>query len=316
MNIPRILGSRASLLGIVLGLAYGVLARFVVDSERFGEAFGVMTFSFLVLVPLAIGFLAVHPVRTPSLRYRLFAPWVPVALTVAAAWLAGWEGSICIVMGLPLLLVLSSVGGLAAGFLASRGAAFALAVLPFAAAPLEQGIPAPARVQVNVTETTVRAPAAAVWRQVVRVDSIREAERRPALFTALGFPRPVDAVLDRSGVGATRHARFEGRVTFVETVTDWREERMLSFTIDPLTDRIPPTTLDPHVTIGGEFFDVLDGTYTLHPLADGSTRVVLSSRHRVSTRFNPYAGLWAGLVMRSIQRNILHVVRERAERSS
>jgi len=38
-------------------------------------------------------------------------------------------------------------------------------------------------------------------------------------------------------------------------------------------DRIPRETLDEHVTVGGEYFDVLRGDYRLEPLGNGVTRV-------------------------------------------
>jgi hypothetical protein len=122
----------------------------------------------------------------------------------------------------------------------------------------------------------------------------------------------VAATLSRPGVGGVRTATFEGGVVFRETVTAWDEGRRLRFTIDP--EAVPASTLDPHVTIGGPYFDVLTGTYELQPLPGGRTRLVLRSEHRVSTPFNLYAGWWADRVMRSIQRNILAVLRDRAER--
>jgi hypothetical protein len=72
--------------------------------------------------------------------------------------------------------------------------------------------------------------------------------------------------------------------------------------------------MDPHVEIGGPYFDVLTGTYELQPLEGGRTRLVLRSEHRTSTAFNLYAAWWADRVMASIQRNILVVLRDRAER--
>lgn len=59
---------------------------------------------------------------------------------------------------------------------------------------------------------------------------------------------------------------------------------------------------------------MITGTYELHPLDGGRTRLVLKSEHRTSTAFNPYAAWWADRVMSSIQRNILAVLRHRAER--
>jgi hypothetical protein len=317
MRIPRLLASPATLGGIAWGLSYGVVIRLMAETDVrwLAGLMSVMTIAFLFLVPIAIGYFTVLPVERPSIWYRLFVPWIPMTLSTAAVTVAGMEGLICIVMGLPLLLPLSSLGGLIGGASnpGSRTAPVLVAVLPLVVAPLESRWEAPVRLQDNVTEIVVEAPPAVVWQQVVSVDSIQPEERRPALFTRLGFPAPVSATVDGTGVGAVRLARFEGGVVFIETVTDWQEGRRLSFTIDPQTDAIPATTLDPHVTIGGPFFDVLSGTYELHPLDGGRTRVVLTSQHRVSTHFNFYAGLWGGLVMRSIQDNILVVIRDRAE---
>jgi hypothetical protein len=302
-------------MGLALGALYGLAARLTIQVQAFGELFLAMTLTFLCIVPAVIGYLTVHPVERPSRLFRIFAPWVPCSLIVLAAWAVGWEGSICIVMSFPLMLVMSSLGGIVAGWIEKRnfGHALVAAALPFALAPLESVIPRPVSIVTNRSEITVRSSAAMVWPQVVQVPAIRDAEQRPALFTMLGFPRPISATLDRHGVGGVRRARFEGNVLFLETITRWEDERRIGFTIDAQTKAIPPTTLDPHVTIGGRYFDVLTGEYELQPLAGGRTRVILTSTHRLSTTINPYAGLWAGLVMRSIQRNILEVVRARAE---
>ena len=159
----------------------------------------------------------------------------------------------------------------------------------------------------------IDAPSAVVWRHVVQVTEIQPDEDRPALFTSLGFPRALSATLDREEVGGIRHARFEGVVLFIETVTEFEQQRRLAFTLDARPDLIPPTTLDAHVTIGGPYFDTLDGSYELETLPDGRTRLRLTSHHRLSTRFNVYAGLWSDAIMRSIQGNIMDVVARRCE---
>ena len=56
--------------------------------------------------------------------------------------------------------------------------------------------------------------------------------------------------------------------------------------------------LDRHVTIGGRYFDVLQGTCVIEP-TPGGVRLHLTSNLRVSTHFNPYAGPWADAIMRS-----------------
>lgn len=315
MTLGALARGRAALYGVGFGAAYGLFARYVASIKKFDATFGVVTIAFLFVVPIVIGYLAVRPSRAPSWPFRIFAPWLPLALSVLAAAVLGWEGAICIYMGAPLLLLLSSVGGMIGASGAARHPAVTslLLVLPYATAPLERGRPLPREVVESVTAITIAAPPERVWPLVASVDSIRPAEQRPALFTSMGFPRPVSATISHHGVGGVRLARFEGGVVFTETVTEWEPNRRLHFTIDPNTDAIPATTLDQHVTIGGRYFDVLTGTYELVPLPGGHTRLVLRSAHRVSTPANFYASWWVERIMRSIQSNILEVLRDRAE---
>jgi hypothetical protein len=65
--------------------------------------------------------------------------------------------------------------------------------------------------------------------------------------------------------------------------------------------------------VGGKFFDVLRGEYTLGALHNGSTRLHLVSHHRVSTDFNWYAHLWTEAVMNDLQHRILLAVKNQSE---
>jgi hypothetical protein len=145
------------------------------------------------------------------------------------------------------------------------------------------------------------------------VPAIDAGELPSSWVRTVGFPRPVEATLSHEGLGGVRHASFTGGLVFTETIDNWDSLHDLSFSIHANTDSIPPTTLDEHVKIGGRYFDILEGEYRLEPLSDGDTLLHLSSRERVSTHFNPYAGFWTDAVMRSIQSSILQVVKQRAE---
>ena len=68
------------------------------------------------------------------------------------------------------------------------------------------------------------------------------------------------------------------------------------------------------MTIGGPYFYVLSGEYTIEPRPDGGVVLHVASELRVTTHFNFYARPWVDSIMRSIQENILVVLRERAER--
>jgi hypothetical protein len=318
--MTRYLGvqSKVIAIGFVLGGSYGLVSRAVAELRE-SWIFGVMTLGFLFVVPIVIGYLTVYPQERPSLPFAIFGPWVPSLATVLAAALLGWEGSICIVLASPVLLGFASLGGLIGKYAppSSRRVALPLLLIaPYVIAPLEKGHTAPTRTSLSETEILIHAPAWVVWPLVVSVDSIRPSEERPALFTAMGFPHPINAVIDHPGVGGIRTARFTGGLVFTERVTTWEDKRRISFTIRPNTDSIPTTTLDPHVTIGGPYFDVLTGTYDVYVIDGNTTRLVLRSEHRVSTPFNPYAGWWSNRIMKSIQQNILEIIRARAELAS
>jgi len=301
--------------GASLGFLYGVFARYAAGRGENGAFFSVMTLAFVSIVPLALGFLTVRLHPRPSWPYRIWAPWLPSAAMLVFCYLIGWAGSVCMIMGLPFVFIGSSIGGLLGGWglLRGRRTSVAMALLPFAIGPIEHRVPAPDRIRRLETSIPIHASPATVWAQVVEVPTIRRDETRPALFTTLGFPRPLNATLDHPGVGGRRFARFERGVLFIETITHWEPERHLRFEIDAQTDSIPPGTLDEHVTIGGPYFDVLTGDYRLEPQADGTVRLHLTSELRLTTHFNPYAQPWVDAIMRSIQVNILEVLRARAE---
>ena len=101
-------------------------------------------------------------------------------------------------------------------------------------------------------------------------------------------------------------------MSFFETVTEWVPERTIAFTIKADPDFIPRTAFDQHIIVGGRFYDVLDGRYVILREENGC-RLVLTSTHRLSTRFNAYAGWWSRWVMNQIQSSILTVIKGRAE---
>jgi hypothetical protein len=311
--------------GFAVGLAYGLVFRLLFVQSRLEALFGVMTIGFLFVVPFALGWLTVAvgersgPWSWPA---RLFVPMLTALVALGSALALAWEGLICIVLWVPLTVVMSLLGGLAAAVVGilvrrrrSRAAAAGLvALLPLAVAPGERLFEAPAEVRVVRTSIDVAAPPETVWRAISRVRRFEPEEHGTSWSHRIGFPRPVEATLDREGVGGVRLASFEGGVVFVETVTLWEPGRRLAFTIHADPESIPMRTLDPHVTVGGEFFDVLEGGYQIEPLGPERVRLHLESRHRVSTRFNFYSRLWTDFVMTDVQRYILERLKVRCER--
>ncbi len=315
-----LLNQRTVAVSVLGAVAYGLIGR-LAFSEELPIAVP-MTFTFIFLIPMAVGYLATTGERGEwRAREAVLFPFTAALMVLITVLAIGVEGLICVVMMTPVFLIMALVGGTLAWAVRKvrdrrlrASALLTVLLLPYAAGPVEQRVPQMQSRRVVENRIRIRADEAAVWRQIIRLPAIRPEEYRTTFIHRIGFPRPIEATLSHEGVGGVREASFERGVLFRETVTEWVPRRRLSFTI--AVDSIPTKTLDQHVTVGGEYFNVLDGTYEIVPLGPGETELRLWSTHRLSTHFNPYAALWTDFVMRQIQGNILEVVRARAEAAS
>ena len=251
------------LFAIGLGLAFALVSRYLFDDNMPAGNSNLLTVSFLLGVPLALGAIAAHFVPAEKFGWRIVgAPSLTVLLFILSALVFHLEGLICLIIIGPIFFVLASLGAwlylMITDLFPPRHdktlvvAAFAL--LPFLAISIENHFDNPddfRRVE-NVVE--INAPAAVVWQHIIRVAPIRAADLGPSIIDDIGFPRPVEATLSHEGVGGMRHATFERGVEFIETVDEWQPLKRLSFSIVPNTATIPPTTFDEHVIVGGRFF--------------------------------------------------------------
>jgi uncharacterized protein YndB with AHSA1/START domain len=330
MNPQRLTPLRQALLGLVLGVVYGLVCRVLFEpgsktsTESMETLWVIMSLSFIFLVPLALGFLVIwFGESKKSWVSRVFQPWLAGAAFMASAIVFHLEGFICVILWLPLVWGMSSIGGVLAGVLrdrltsesAKRYCVAAVALLPFVAGPLESLRERETELRTVHTSIEIAASPAQVWRQIRSVPRITEAEHGPSWSHRLGFPRPTEAVLEGTGVGSIRYARFEGDVLFVEKVTEWEENRRLSFSIEADTKNIPPTTFDEHVTIGGPYFDVLHGSYWIEPRGPDRVVLHLASDQRLSTGFNFYSHWWTEWLMNDLQSYILRIIKARAEKA-
>ncbi len=311
-----------TLIAIAFPTIYAVCLRLIFGIDSWNELFEVMSVTFLFLSPFIVGALTIYLSDIEKIKkrsYRIFAPWVPIFLflviTLAFA-IEGWAGWLMI---LPVFLIAASIGGLLGGYLKlkkrnDRLNLSILILLPFLLAPIENIVDSIPATYDAYTFIDIDAPAEAIWNNVTRVETIDEHEDTGWLSKFLGLPRPVKAELDFNGVGAYRKAIFTNGLIFHETVTEYIDQKIMVFDIKANPYEIPSTTLDEHVLIGGDYFDVLHGTYELENLGHNHYRLHLSSTFEMNTTFNFYAGWWGRWIMKDIQNNIHKVQKMRAER--
>jgi len=310
---------------ILLGVAYGLLMRIVsglrpFHGHHFANDVGAMLGVFVIFVPLVIGVIAVAytPTEDRTLGWSLFGPWIPVLLFTFSTWLLLLEGSICILMALPIFLGMASVGGLLAWvFFKIKGAPKSVvpcvALLPALAGLVEIGHTAPTEETFVTRSVDIQAPPEAVWHSINHIDDINAGELSKTLAFMIGVPYPKGAETVVQGDNRVRESYWQKGVYFEEDIKDWQENRYVRWTYHFTEDSFPPHALDEHVRIGGRHFDLLDTAYLLTPI-DNGTRLSISVRYRLSTDFNWYAGAWGRVLMGDTEDTLLKLYKGRSER--
>jgi hypothetical protein len=316
--------NRLPWIGILLGIGYGLVLRLAATDVdlRFLKIPQVVSFSFILLMPVAMGAITVwFGSRAQRARYlfRIFAPWLTIVGIYAVFLVSALETLVCLVMLFPAFAIAASLGGILAGwgltFAESRRAVTLLcfALLPVVVSPIEDLVPARTEYLTVTTSRVVHAPREAVWQHVTNVPAIPADELPWSFSQAIGLPKPLEARLDRAGIGATRDIFWERDVHFMEHITGWNEGEGFSYSVDVTPAARALKILDMHIVIGDQYFDVTEGRYMLRSIENGDTIVTLSTTYRMSTRVNFYGRLWANFVLNDFHQVVLEVIGKRAE---
>jgi hypothetical protein len=310
-----------------LGALYGLLMRLAfglplfASSGRSDAACTAMLWSFVCLVPFLIGTLTVYfsGSRPRTLGYAFIAPWLPIMAFVGGTALLLIEGSICIAMALPLFLGVSSLGGVVMWLVLklyrpSASAMSVLLVLPLLLGVWERGQPLPDAIQRADASIQIDASPEAIWRLINDADAIVPAEMQDGLAYRIGLPYPQSAKTVATPQGRVRKLRWDKGVRFDEPIAAWEENRYIRWTYSFPEGAIPRDALDEHVAIGGKYFDLVDTSYRLTPVGQG-TRLDIRVTYRISTNFNWYANAWGRVLVNDAARTILQFYKHRVEAS-
>lgn len=319
MNLGR---NQQYIIAVAVAVFVSLIIHRVFTSDGLGGLFAVMSVTFLIGLPYAVGYLTVYLCKTETIESSakaFFIPFVPMFIFFLITLFFSLEGIACWIMIMPIFLIVAGLGGITARHFKlkkrdkTKNFVYIVLLLPFFMAPIEKAIGAIPGNYKAYTEIVINAGNVSVWRNVTRVSAIDKKQDSAVFTRSLGFPRPISAELDTEAVGGKRKAIFDKGLVFDETVTQYSDLRSMTFTIHANPYDIPSTTMDKHIVVGGEFFDVLNGTYELEQIDPGHCKLRLYSNFKLNTTFNFYAGLWATWVMKDIQQNILKVIKERSE---
>jgi hypothetical protein len=323
MNLIRsLVRYRAPATGIILGALYGLLLRVGFEAGHINDFLEIMSVSFLFVAPFAVGaiavFFAMSDNRSLPIRKQVGVAAFTMLFFLVSMFTLFLEGFVCIALLAPVFFLGAILGGLLMGLIIKyarrpRSALCTIALLPLIFGPIEAHEPIDASQRRVTTSIVIAAPPEVVFSQLTTVREIRPDELGTAFVYWIGLPKPVEASMHGEGIGAVRTSRWEKGVSFKEKITEWNPPTRLHYVFDIPPHSIPRDALDRHVELGGRYFTVLDGGYDIERLADGSTKLELSTAYLNKSHLTAYGNLWANLVLNDFHRSILVLMKHRSE---
>lgn len=319
-----------TLIAVAFAAIYGLSLRILFGFM--GDIVGVMSISFLVLLPVIIGYLTVIFIpRNNKLSgtAAFFLPFLTSLVILIVTIMLSMEGAICWIMIFPLFAILAGIGGsIAHNHRKRRDKADEennewerkdtlkvsfIALLPIVLGFVEGDKTLTHQEYTIVRQVAINASPGEVWEEVLNVNTVAPKEKDAKLTNLLGFPRHLQTTkLDTIAVGGKRMAYYEKGLFFEETVSAYEHEKLLVLDVKADPKKIPPTVLDEHIVIGGKHVDILQDKYELEEFEDGRSHLILTSKFYINTPFNWYAGIWAKYLMNDILDGQLHLIRKRA----
>jgi uncharacterized membrane protein YhaH (DUF805 family) len=308
-----------AVVAIVLTSAIGLV--FVLLGTEYEGAYG---WSLFLGLPFCLGLFSVlvysyHERR--MLGACLQVAVLPVGILGFLLVAIAVEGVICAVMGAPLALALTALGGWV-GYLiqanhwgsthAPAMMSVVLLVVP-AFFGMERAIGLEPPTFVVRTAIEVKAPPAAVWQEVVAFEEIPPPTEM--LFRA-GIAYPIRAEISGRGPGAIRRCVFSTG-PFVEPIEIWDEPRLLKFGVTanpaPLNELTPYGHIEPRHLHG--YFVSEEGQFLLTPLPGGGTRLEGTTWYRNAIWPSAYWHLWSDYIIHRIHLRVLRHIRDAVEAS-
>jgi hypothetical protein len=306
------------MLGVGIGVAYAYLTMLFVQSRHQTVSLG-----YVFVLPLVMGAIPVlisTKAQLKSYFTYLVIPWVSVLAFLLLSLITGFEGLICLVIIVGPFLILGTLGAFIFRLikLRSKGDSSKKLYISFLLPLLVLGaesVTTPDDYFGTVSTTViVRSDKETVWENIKNVKSIDRNEIQPHFIHQIGIPRPINGELDFEGVGATRSITWEKNLKFKEVITKWNEGNSFEYDIVVNPNDIPPTTLDEHVMVGGQYFDAVRGSYFIEELDDSTQQVTLTSTYRISSTVNFYGKYWTDFIFDDFHTMILEVVKGRCEK--
>lgn len=317
---------RAQVIGFLAGAVYATICAllFSVGERSSIELLEFVSLAMIIGTPIAVGVVTLcfaTPDQGSSRNFTLYGPWLSVFGWSAISLVFAWETLICVVMLLPVYLPLATIGGVLGAYVRTNycnrtnyGVTACAAVLPLLLGLAEFQVDSPSSTHSVSSQIRIAAPVQAVWETLPNISDIEDHELPWTLSHALGIPKPRSARTEQLIVGSVRQIVWDRGVEFEECITAIEPGRRLAYYVFADEQSMKIAGLDTHVVVGGEYFEVTSGEYSLE--SDGKQTVLtLKTSYRITSNLNWYGSLWANYVLDDFHYSVLAMIRNRVESS-
>jgi hypothetical protein len=299
-----------------LALIAGLLASYLLLLSLGMET---VSYTFLIGFPAIASGVVLHFRPTGSLRTLIGSVvWLFAIMlgAIAASLVTGLEGMLCVAMAtVPLLIGTLTGGVMYLVFLRwreeTRGA-LKVVILPIALLAGLNAVQAPPTNHVISNSIMINAAPEEVFRMIKSIPDISPDEVETRLPHLLGIPKPTAAIWKTGEDGPKRHSYWGQNVRFTEVITGIEKNRRMSWNFEFPQGWAKDGIEDPHVKVGGRYFDILSGEYILEDI-EGMTRLTLITRTYDNSGLGSYARFWHRLFFENFHEVILDVVKNRTE---
>ncbi|WP_111861451.1 hypothetical protein [Acinetobacter sp. CFCC 10889] len=280
--------------------------------------------TFLISMPFVMGALfeyvrSVSSQRVASIKNVLKTQlWVMLILLIVSVFVLK-EGTICVIMASPLLLAALIIGALLMRSVCQylwkpTKKIYSLALLPLL---LIAFLPKQSSDYFGQTqrEMIIHAPQTEVFRAINQIGQIKVEEVPDSFIFTMGFPKPIFGMTEQKAEGMVRTIQWERGVKFEEKVLANHSPYLLSWDYQFNKNSFPKGSLDDHVEVGGQYFDLLKTDYQLEKIDDQTTKLILTIDYRVSTEFNWYSKVWINYVLAEFSDVVMTIHKNRLEKS-
>ena len=305
-------------LGLILSAIYGLLIRFL--GER--DVMEINSLSYLILVPMAIGFI---PFFYKESRYRttwpiaVFFPLLSVVIYLITAVITGLEDLICFfIIGLPYILFSVVVSVILFMVLKKKRRdtgsendivdqlSVSVLLLPILFGQIEKQFPKMETRMELAREIQINLPDTVVWNNLHAIPDLSGVQAS-GIFSYLGVPRPIKSTYNRTE--NIRLGYFENGIVLHESVVKEIPCKELVFAMDVNKSSLGSSPTLKHVLKGKslKFHSII---YELKRINKHATTLRLKTDFSIYSNVPFYGTFWSKGIIADFENSLLRSLKQ------